>query len=108
MHPSKHTFLLAATLTLLTVRPGIAQDAHEELRSVTNLARLAISNPACAPAALDPTWTLGPPPASWLTNGSPNQRLLARVWQYGWALRPGTGGDKTAARNDLLNYINRQ
>lgn len=36
---------------------------------------------------------------SQLSSGSPNQKLLARTWYYGWALRNGTAADKQCARN---------
>ncbi len=105
--------LLAATLlivaSLTSVTPARADDGPEqtELRSVANLSRLAIGTSGCQPATLDPSWTLVKP-TSLLTGGTPNQKLLARVWYYGWALRVGTSSDRSDARSQLLDFITRQ
>jgi hypothetical protein len=48
----------------------------------------------------------GKPDLSQLTSGSPNQKLLARIWYYGWALRHGVQSEIDDARywlNDILD-----
>ncbi len=101
--------LAAAMLVLAALTPARADNGpeHEELRSVANLSRIAIGTSACQPSTLDPTWT-DVKPTSYLTGGTPNQKLLARVWYYGWALHLGTAADKNDARSQLLDFITRQ
>ncbi len=99
--------LLAGVLLMLTsLAPAWAQE-HEELESLANLSRLAIGTAACQPSVVDPTWS-DVKPTSYLTGGTPNQKLMARVWYYGWALRMGTASDKSDARSQLLDFITRQ
>ena len=54
------------------------------------------------------TWTFAPPSQNDRSTGTPNQKLLWRVWYYGWAMNAGTDADKTDARNFLLDFFNTQ
>lgn len=38
-------------------------------------------------------------------SGTPNHRLLWRVWYYGWAMRVGSGAEKADARQRLIDFI---
>jgi hypothetical protein len=40
--------------------------------------------------------------------GTPNQRLLWRVWYYGWAYEKGTVAQRSAARAQLLAFLQTQ
>lgn len=90
--------LLAAPLTA-------APDEQTSLRSVANIARMAIG-PSCVDPDTSP-WTFGPPPATYFDGGTPNQKMLVRVWHYGWALRTRPA-DLNTIRSTLLDFINRQ
>lgn len=88
---------------------------HAQLRAVTALSRMAFGHPATCQdgtTVVQPNWQfLGPPTSHYpeLFSGSPNHKLLARVWYYGWALRaPGTAAQKTEARNLLLEHFANQ
>jgi hypothetical protein len=80
------------------------------LQAVANLSRLAMGTSSCQPGVVDPTWVFGPPPASYLTGGTPNQKLLGKVWNYGWARwsTTSTAQEKTDSRNALLSFLNDQ
>ncbi len=54
------------------------------------------------------TWTLQPPPFDNRDTGTPNQKLLWRVWYYGWAQRQGTPEQKADAKDALLNILKAQ
>src|SRR6185436_112942 len=80
-------------------------DEQEALRYVPNVARWAIG-----PQCVDPdttAWTLRAPDADDFNGGSPNQKMLVRVWHYGWALRTRPS-DLNSIRSTLLDFINRQ
>lgn len=106
MHTIK-TLLVALALTLwITAPASAAPDEQVSLRAVANIARLAIDPVSC----VDPdtsAWTLGPPPDTYFDGGSPNQKMLVRVWHYGWALRTRPA-DLATIRSTLLDFINRQ
>ncbi len=51
------------------------------------------------------TWTFAAPPDSYRYKGTPNQKLLWRVWYYGWAQRAGTAAQKTDARDFLVDFF---
>jgi hypothetical protein len=99
--------LAAPILGLLITAPAFAApDEQTSLRAVANIARLAIDPVNC----VDPdttAWTLGPPPATYFDGGTPNQKMLVRVWHYGWALRTRPS-DLADIRATLLDFINRQ
>lgn len=98
--------LVAIVLALLiTVPLCAAPDEQVSLRSVANIARMAIGTSCVDP---DPTlWTFGPPPAGYFDGGTPNQKMLVRVWHYGWALR-ARPADLATIRSTLLDFVNRQ
>ncbi len=101
--------VVAAVASAAPARAGIEQT---QIRSVANLTRLAFG---CALStdpdnAIEGPWTLGPPPLNQLTTGSPNQRLLARAWYYGWSRRDAlaTTQQKDEARKYLQDSIDAQ
>lgn len=85
---------------------------HPQLRAVTALARMAFGFPATckeASVVITPNWQFDPvADYASLSSGSPNHRLLARTWYYGWALRSGTAAQKADARTLLEEFIRRQ
>jgi hypothetical protein len=98
---------MALALALLMASPVLAApDEQVALRAVANIARLAINPSTCTDPDTSP-WTFGPPTANDLTGGTPNQKMLVRVWNYGWALRT-PGSDLANIRSTLLDFINRQ
>jgi hypothetical protein len=105
---NKYRFLiLALALGIAAVPVFAAPDEQVSLRSVANIARLALG---CDPATSDPQgagWVLDKPPATYFDGGSPNQKMLVRVWHYGWALRVNSP-ELSTARSTLLDFINRQ
>jgi hypothetical protein len=54
------------------------------------------------------TWTLAKPDLTQENNGTPNQKLLYRVWYYGWSYLAGTASDQQAARDLLLAFFQLQ
>jgi hypothetical protein len=99
--------LIALTLGLLITAPAFAApDEQVSLRAVANIARLAIDPVNCIDPDTSP-WTFGPPPATYFDGGTPNQKMLVRVWNYGWALR-ARPADLADIRSTLLDFINRQ
>lgn len=104
----KHrTNLIAMALALLIAAPVLAApDEQVSLRAVANIARLAIDPNTCIDPDTSP-WTFGPPPATYFDGGTPNQKMLVRVWNYGWALRT-PGSDLANIRSTLLDFVNRQ
>lgn len=101
---------LAIALASMSAPPAHAGAEHEMLQAVANLSRLAMGTPSCDPSLVDPTWVFGPPPAAYLTGGTPNQKILARVWNYGWARwsTTSTAQQKADSRTALLNFLNDQ
>lgn len=97
------TLLLAVVITApLFAGP----DEQTSLRAVANIARLAIDPVQC----VDPdttAWTFGPPPPTYFDGGTPNQKMLVKVWHYGWALRTRPA-DLSTIRATLLDFVNRQ
>ncbi|HEY1696141.1 MAG TPA: hypothetical protein VGG39_28435 [Polyangiaceae bacterium] len=51
------------------------------------------------------TWTFAAPPDADRDGGTPNQKLLWRVWYYGWALRAGTAAQQSDARSFLQSFF---
>lgn len=99
--------LAAALLALLAAAPASAvPDEQVSLRAVANIARLAIDPVSCVDPDTSP-WTFGPPPADYFDGGTPNQKMLVRVWNYGWALRTRPA-DLSTIRSTLLDFVNRQ
>jgi hypothetical protein len=102
------THVVAALTIAFLLRPTPAlatPDEQTSLRAVANIARLALG-PTCTDPDTAP-WTLGPPPPGYFDGGTPNQKMLVRVWHYGWALRTGAP-DLSTIRSTLLDFINRQ
>ena len=54
------------------------------------------------------TWTLAPPPMGYQFQGTPNHKLLWRVWWYGWARAAGTPTDVSDARAFLVQFFDSQ
>lgn len=107
MHIHYRTNLVALALTLLIAAPVLAApDEQVSLRAVANIARLAIDPATCIDPDPSP-WTFGPPPATYFDGGTPNQKMLVRVWNYGWALRTRPA-DLASIRSTLLDFINRE
>jgi hypothetical protein len=117
--------VLASLLALLTASPALsvilpdAGPAKDGLRYVANISRLAVDPQAgrttLGPECVEPfdstfqqwPWELVPPPAGYLSGGTPNMKILARVWHYGWALRTRSPNLPTI-RATLLDFVNRQ
>ena len=101
--------LFALVLALLVAAPAFAApDEQVSLRAVANIARLAIDPATCIDPDTSP-WTFGPPPDTYFDGGSPNQKMLVRVWHYGWALRSNPRPtDMNTIRATLLDFVNRQ
>ncbi len=110
----------AAAIVLGVLFPALAYGGVEQnqLEKVTALTRIALGKPANPPSRLSCCQPAGtcmelaepdaPPPAAQLTSGSPNQKLLARVWNYGYALRHRDTQNVSAARALLLEIFNKQ
>ena len=86
-----------------------APDAEVALRSVANISRLAIG-PGCTDPDTSSPWVFAPPPAAYFQGGTPSQKMLVRVWHYGWALRalPRNSPELKTIRSTLLDFMNRQ
>lgn len=54
------------------------------------------------------TWSPHAPPESMRTSGTPNQKLLWRVWSYEWAVRSGDAAAIDAERAFLLAFFTAQ
>lgn len=94
-------------LALLIAAPAYAgPDEQVALRAVANIARMAIGTNCTDPEG---SWTFGPPPPDFFNGGTPNQKILVRVWHYGWALKSNPRpSDLGTIRSTLLDFINRQ
>lgn len=68
--------------------------------AVRGLCRMAVG------ASTD--WVLAPPPSSYRNKGTPNQKLLWRVWYYGWSKHAGTSAQKQDARLFLKEIFDTQ
>ena len=101
----KTLFLALFVLMALWTSPQAGAQGLEQnqMKAIAGLTRLAFG---CAPGTSpDGAWTLAPPSHDQLdTNGSPNQRMLARAWYYGWALRPESGAT-TAQKNEARTLV---
>ena len=105
MKPLLTAFVLGFALTIPAVA---APDEQKALRSVANIARMAIGT-NCVDPDTTTSWTLAPPTATDLNGGTPNQKILVRVWHYGWALRVNPRpSNLNTIRSTLLDFINRQ
>ena len=99
--------LIAFVIALLIAAPASAgPDEQASLRAVANIARMAIGANCVDPEG---AWTFGPPPPDYFNGGTPNQKMLVRVWHYGWALKSNPRpSDLGTIRSTLLDFINRQ
>jgi hypothetical protein len=99
--------LIAVVLGLVITAPlyGAGPDEQVALRAVANIARMAIGTHCVDPDTT--SWTFGPPPPDYFNGGTPNQKILVRVWHYGWALRTRSA-DLSNIRSTLLDFVNRQ
>ncbi|HYC88503.1 MAG TPA: hypothetical protein VEO54_04760 [Thermoanaerobaculia bacterium] len=102
----KRMILLFSLALILPLPLHAAPDEQVALRSVANIARMAIGS-SCVDPDTSSVWTFGPPPATYFDGGTPNQKMLVRVWHYGWALR-ARPADLGTIRATLLDFINRQ
>ena len=68
--------------------------------AVVGLCRQALGCPS--------TWALAPPPDGYRTRGTPNHKLLWRIWYYGWAQRAGTPAQVDDARTFLVSFFDAQ
>jgi hypothetical protein len=68
--------------------------------AVVGLCRQALGCPSM--------WMLAQPPMSYQYMGTPNHKLLWRVWWYGWARAAGTPQDVTDARAFLVQFFDSQ
>ncbi len=50
-------------------------------------------------------WTLAPPPMGYQHKGTPNHKLLWRVWWYGWSQLEGSAAEVSEARAFLLQFF---
>ncbi len=100
MHVKPTALLVLALLIGLASSPVQGQGAEQaQMVAVHNLGKLAFGLAGTMPAKPD----LGQ-----LNSGSPNQKLLARAWYYGWALKNGTNSEKNQARTSLVDHLTRQ
>ena len=110
------SMLLLALVVALPARPqGIE---HTQLQAVKDLASKIFGDTTVAepvnPCQASPPCGCPAPPndgackCDQLFSGSPNQKLLARTWYYGWALRNGTAADISCARTQLQSHITNQ
>lgn len=123
------TALAVAIAGVTLPRPAAAQgDAQAQLRTISELARKALGYaPTCkdGPTTWVPeNWYFNPDPAGphypQLFDSSPNKKLMARAWYYGWTLyapasylpvgNPGrtqvpTAAQRTEARNLLVQSL---
>lgn len=65
--------------------------------AIVNLVRMALNCPT--------PWVLTKPDSRWLFGGSPNQRLVSRVYYYAWAMKAGTATEKAEAKHLLLEFF---
>ena len=89
--------ILSATIFGLAVNPSDSCALYNPCSS---------GGPPCGCAANDPSCQC---PA--LYNGSPNHKLLARTWYYGWALRNSSGAGAShlaCARTELKSILDAQ
>lgn len=94
------TLLLLALLIAFANSPAEGQGAEQaQMIAVHNLGKIAFGLPGTMPAK---------PGLDQLNSGSPNQKLLARAWYYGWALKNGTNTEKNEARTYLVDILTRQ
>lgn len=68
--------------------------------AVVGLCRMALGCPA--------QWKLARPPESYHHSGTPNHKLLWRVWYYGWARLAGTPAELDDARSFLISFYTTQ
>jgi hypothetical protein len=54
------------------------------------------------------SWTLAPPPMGYMNQGTPNHKLLWRVWWYGHSQLAGSAQDVADARAFLLTFFDAQ
>lgn len=125
----KATVLAAAVAGASLPQPAAAQgDAQNQLRNVSQLARKAMGYAATCKDGqttwVPENWYFNPDPAGphypQLFDSSPNKKLMARVWYYGWTLyapasylpvsNPGrtqvaTTAQKNEARSLLLQSL---
>ncbi|MEP7008719.1 MAG: hypothetical protein ABJC13_00195 [Acidobacteriota bacterium] len=105
------TLALFVLMALWTSPQAGAQGLEQaQMKAIAGLTRLAFG--CAASTSPDGAWVLAPPSHDQLdTNGSPNQRMLARAWYYGWALRPESGAtttQKNEARTLVQQYLDIQ
>lgn len=65
--------------------------------AVVGLCRRALGCPS--------TWTLAPPPEGYKFKGTPNHKLLWRVWYYGWSRLMGTPDQVSESKDMLLDFF---
>lgn len=103
-----------ALVTLTMAGPARAGIEQTQLQAVKDLATGVFGLPVVepgSPCGAASACACGTPPCgcTQLTTGSPNQKLLARTWYYGWALRhAGTAAEKTCAQSYLVEALNNQ
>jgi len=109
---SRRTFRLGLALALATglfAAPPAQGDVHTQLQAVKDLASRIFNVPGVAepasPCTGDPC-NGGSCPQ--LSSGTPNMKLLARTWYYGWALRNGSAAEKQCARNNMNWFFDKQ
>lgn len=84
-------------ITLAVASPAHAGVEQVQMQAVHDLAAGTFGYMVAEP---------GKPNLAQLTSGTPNQKLLARTWYYGWALRHGSLAEIDEARywmNDILD-----
>jgi hypothetical protein len=110
------SILLLALIVALPARPQGVE--HTQLQAVKDLASKIFGDNTVAepvnPCQASPPCGCPAPPndgackCDQLFSGSPNQKLLARTWYYGWALRNGTAADISCARTQLQSHLTNQ
>lgn len=68
--------------------------------AVVGLCRMALGCPTI--------WELHAPPEDYKNKGTPNHKLLWRVWYFGWSRLAGTQAQKDEAKSMLLGFFDTQ
>jgi hypothetical protein len=116
MRRSLWTFGIALLAALAAAAPARAQDVHQQMKQVTDLSRqmLGVSplygtpfNPCPDPCPCAQKCSCGSDCTCQNLGGTPNQKLLGRVWYWGWTLRnlPATSPTRACARQYVLDTL---
>jgi len=114
-------FWKAGTMSILALAAALPAQAgieQQQLQAVKALASIIFNDPPGVTEPANPCQAIPPcgcpaPPndtackCDQLFTGTPNQKLLARTWYYGWALR-NDPNSVSCARTQLLSHLSSQ